>query len=288
MTSVFQRVLAVICLACLTNVTRAEERPSAIRDEAGLFRPDAVAQAELQIELIRLNYGRNVFVDTVQSASPHKWHWKWFLGTREVNRMLQEQAEKRADASGADGIYVVICNDPRAVHVVVRPADDPAFTLHDAETLRRSIARLPRNTSPNEALYAVVRQVQNILRASATRGQSTSVVSEFVLAGVLAGGIGLWLVLGLIRYKMRARRADALPEETAEERVRRRPALMGAMFGLPAGHWIYDKLYPPPGQAAAGLPLREPPAEAEGGATEKGEADGPPADERIEDAPIPS
>jgi hypothetical protein len=287
MTSVFQRVLAVICLACLANVTRAEERASPIRDGAGLFRADAVARAEQQIDEIRRTYGRNVFVETVKSASPQKWHWKWFLGTREVNRLLQEQAEKRADAAGADGIYVVICNDPRAVHVVVRPADDPAFTPHDAETLRRTVARLPRGGSPNEALLAVVRQVQTILQAHATRGQTTSVVSEFVLAGVLAGGLGIWLVLWLIRYKMRSRRPEDPVEETAEEQVRRRPALLGAMFGFPAGHWIYDKLYPSPTQAAA-LPVREPPVEAEGNGTEKTDADGPPAEERVEDAPIPS
>ncbi len=288
MTSVFQRVLTVICLACLAKAAPAEERVAVVHDEAGLFRADAIARAEQQIDDIRQTYHRYLFVETVKSASPSKWHWKWFLRTREVNQLLQEQAEKRADASGADGIYVVICNDPRAVHVVVRPADDPAFTPHDAETLRRTIARLPRDSSPNEALSEVVRQVQSILRASATRGQSTSVVSEFVLAGVLGGGLGLWLVLGLIRYKMRSDGADDPIEETTEVQVRRRPALMGAMFGFPAGHWIYDKLYPSPAQGAALMPLRETPVEAEGNGNEKTDTEGPPADERVEDAPIPS
>jgi hypothetical protein len=275
--------LSVIGLICLAGVTRADERPSAIRDAAGLFRADIVARAEQQIDDIRRAYDRNLFVETVPSASPRKWHWKWFLGTREVNRILQEQAEKRADAAGADGIYVVICNDPRDVHVVVRPADDPAFTPHDAETLRRTIARLPRDSSPDEALRSLVRQVQSILQAHASRGQSTSVVHQFVLAGLLGGGVGLWLVLCLIRFKMRARHAGSTVEESVEEKVRRRPALLGAMFGFPAGHWIYDKLYPAPNGKSGPLPSPEAPAAVRGDG-----AEAPAVDERIEDAPVSS
>jgi hypothetical protein len=281
MTSVLQRVLPAICLACLTCTARAEERASPIRDEAGLFRADAIVQAELQIDDIRRTYGRNLFVDTVKSTAPHEQKWFRFLATRQVNRILEQQAQKRAAETGLDGIYVVICNDPKDVHVVVRPADDPAFTPHDANTLRLTIVRRLQDSGPDLALLALIRQVQSILQAHATRGQSTSVVNEFVLASLLGGVVGLWLLLCLIRFKMRARHASDSIEQSAEERARRGPALLGAMFGFPAGHWLYDKLYPSSAQSAGPLPAPEPLAVVEGE-----DAESSPVDERAEDAPV--
>jgi hypothetical protein len=283
MTSVLQRVLPAICLACLTCTARAAERAAPIRDEAGLFRADTVVQAEQQIDYIRRTYGRNLFVFTVSSASPDKWKWfrKWFRRPGEAHRILEEEAQKLANESSADGIYVVIRNDPGDVQVVVRPADDPAFTPQDAETLRRTVARRPRNSDADEALLALVRQVQSILQAHATRGQSTAVVNEFVLASVLGGVVGLWLLLCLIRFKMRARHAGDPMEQSAEERARRGPALLGAMFGFPAGHWLYDKLYPSPAQSAGPLPAPEPLV-----MVEREDAESSPVDERAEDAPV--
>jgi hypothetical protein len=57
------------------------------------------------------------------------------------------------------------------------------------------------------------------------------VVSSVVLAGMLGGGLALWLLLRLIRRKIGAGCVET-------------PASLGTMFGFPAGWWIYDKLYP--------------------------------------------
>jgi hypothetical protein len=225
-------------------------------------------------------------VETVKSAGPHEKKLFRFLWTRQVDRILEEQARKRADAVGVDGIFVVICNDPRDIHVVVRPEDDPDFTRHDAENLRRTIARRLQEAGPDEGLQALTAQVRSILQANATRGQSTSVVPELILLGVLGGGVGLWLGLAMLRYKMRGRQAEAPTEEDIHERSRRRPALLGAMFGTPAGLWLYDKLCPVPARvadrpSAASVPVRvDPPGtDAEG-------SESPPVEERIADEPV--
>jgi hypothetical protein len=63
----------------------------------------------------------------------------------------------------------------------------------------------------------------------------------FVLAGLIGGGLVFWLFLCAIRRKIRA--GSARDQKT---QARATPALLGAMFGFPAGLWIYDKLYPCP------------------------------------------
>jgi len=156
-------------------------------------------------------------VDTVKSASPHERKLFRVLRTRQVNRILEEHARKRASESAGDGIYVVICNDPRDVHVVVRAADDAAFTQHDSEELRRTLARRLHDSGPDQALLSLTNQVRATLQAHATRGQSTSVVNEFVLASLLGGGVALWLVLCGVRFKMRGRQAGSVLDDCAPE-----------------------------------------------------------------------
>ncbi|HWG43852.1 MAG TPA: hypothetical protein VN688_13830 [Gemmataceae bacterium] len=275
-----QRVLLALCLVCMASAARAEERTSPIRDEAELFHADTILRAEQQIEDIRRTYDRNLFVDTVKSASPRERKLFRFLWTRQVNRILEEHARKRASESKVDGIYVVICNDPKDVHVIVRPADDDMFTQHDSEELRRSLARRLQDSGPDPALLAMTNQVRATLQAHAMRGRSTSVVNEFVLAGLLGGGVALWLLLCGVRFKMQGKQARSLFDESAPQGSRRTPALLGAMFGFPAGQWIYDKLYPnTPRTPELTIALED-------DAVEKTEVESPPVDESPEDAPV--
>ncbi|HTU93869.1 MAG TPA: hypothetical protein VMF69_27560 [Gemmataceae bacterium] len=61
-------------------------------------------------------------------------------------------------------------------------------------------------------------------------------VNGVILASILGGGLVLWLLLLTIRWRLRVGRAERQARETS--------ALLGAMFGYPAGMWVYDKLYP--------------------------------------------
>lgn len=246
----------IACVAALASNARAEDASSPIRDEAHLFHADAIVRAEERIDAIRRTYGHKLFVETVGAVAPHERKLFRFLWTRQVNRILEEQARKRADAAGVDGIFVVICNDPKDIHIVVRPAEDPDFTRHDAESLRRSIARRLQEGGPDAGLPALTEQVRAILKTHATRGQSTSVVNEYILLGLVGGGVGLWLVLALVRIKMRAGHTETAGVGAT---ALHGPALLGAMFGSPAGAWIYDKLYPDLRRASAGSSVAKTP-----------------------------
>lgn len=251
MTSALPRLLSVICLACLANVGRTEERVAPIRDEAKMFHAGAIQDAEQRIADIRRTFACNVFVRTVVSISPQQKRWDLFSRRTEVNRKLEEQARKYADESGLPGIYVVICTRPRDVRVIVRSEGDPQFTHRDAKALQRMLARSLHDPGADAALLALVDQVQSVLQDHATRGMS-SVGKDVVLAGLLGGGLGVWLLLRMIRFKMRTRQpAMSWQEGSANDprtQARETAALLGALFGFPGGLWIYDKLYPcPPG-----------------------------------------
>lgn len=281
-------LLALIGLLCVAMSARADSRTAPIRDDAGLFHKEAIARAEQRIDDIRRTFHRNVFVYTVASASPRQRRLFAFLRTPEANRLLEEQARTYADESGLPGIYVVICTRPHDVHVVVRPNNDLEFTRHDAEALRRTLARRLDSSGRDGALLGLVEQVYSLLQAHASSGESHSVVNEFVLAGLLGGGLGLWILLGTVRLKMRAGRPIAPSEQDAAMQARSAPALFGAMFGFPAGLWIYDKLYPC--SSGIPLPLCEPEAESkpltEEESMEGTDVEEHPREEHAEDAPV--
>lgn len=288
MTSAFPRGLSLIALACLASGVRAESKPPVIRDDAGLFHKATIARVEERIAEIRGAFDHNLFVRTVESASARPRRFFPFLLSRpQANRLLEEQARKYADEAGVRGIYVVICKHPRDVHVIVRPEDDPEFTHYDAEAVRRTLARRLDDSSSDAALLALVDQVQSLLQAHAERGLS-SVANDVVLVGVLGGGLALWGLLVTIRFRMRRRQPETLSAEDASMQARATPALLGAMFGYPAGMWIYDKLYPCP--AGTPLPLCEPQPEAttlrDDESLERNAAEEHPHEEHAEDAPV--
>lgn len=287
MTSTFPRSLSAIALVCLASAARAENSPASIRDDAGLFQPASIARAEQGIAEIRETFDRNLFVRTIASAPTKQRSLFPFLRTPEVNRRLEEQARTYADESGVRGIYVVICKRPRDVHVIVRPEGDPGFTRHDAEALRRMLARRLADRGPDAALLALVEQVQVLLQAHATRG-AASLANDFVLASVLGGGVVVWILLVMIRFNMRKRQPTEPGGKDEAMPARAAPALLSAQFGFPAGMWIYDKLYPCPAGTPLSLcePEAEPALRQEVESMEHAEAGQSPQEKHAEDASV--
>lgn len=238
MISALPRILPLLCLAWLASTVRAEKQAAPIHDDAGMFHEAAIDRAEQEIAGIRQSFDCGLFVRTIASVSSRPPRWFPILRTPRVNRMLEEQARTFADESGVPGVYVVICNRPRDVQVVVRPEENAHFSRHDAENLRQTLMRDLHDKSADAALLALVDRVQDILQDHAERG-SSPVVNGVVFVGLLGGGLALWLVLRLIQRRIQA--GSASDRETLS---RERPALLGAWFGFPAGLWIYDKLCP--------------------------------------------
>jgi hypothetical protein len=80
-----------------------------------------------------------------------------------------------------------------------------------------------------------------------------------ILVGVM---IGAWVLLFLLRRAVARRQAAATGEPCPRLY---QPAMLGSLFGVPAGFWIYDRLFraerPTTGAPVAEAPaLSEPPA----------------------------
>lgn len=237
MASVFWRILSLLCLACLANPGQAQENAAPIRDDAGMFHEDAVRRAEQGIAQIQQEFDRGLFVRTIASAPSRSPRWLPIPRTARISRSLEEQARKFADEFGTPGIYVLVCNRPLDVHVIVRPDGDVLLNRHDAENLRQNLTRNLHDKGGDAALLAFVDFAHDILQDHAARG-SSPLVKGIVLVGLLGCGLILWLLLRLIRGRILAKSSSE-----GGTPARQTPALLGAMFCFPAGQWIYDKMY---------------------------------------------
>ncbi len=86
-------------------------------------------------------------------------------------------------------------------------------------------------------------------------------VRAWPVAVLLSGGVGLWLLLTLVRRKLAERNPDAvLPGPAVPDRA---AALLASQFGTPAAYWVCDRLFFGQPGAAADAPPPPAPAEAE-------------------------
>jgi hypothetical protein len=240
-----------------------------VKDGAGLFTPEAVEQAERAIAKVREMYHLDLMVETVRELPErnNKWLKLWnFWNRRQRNSFLENWARERAKAAGVNGVFILICNDPSTVHVVVWPPEwERKFTAADCERVRRFLVRRLETGSRDEALLATVTEVADELERRATGQDDESLSANVVVVGaVVAGLFGAWGALRLVGRRLRRAAPDGGAREKAE-RVQERPARFGALFGTPAAFWVYDKLFRavPPAPDAAPLPLREPVAAAD-------------------------
>jgi hypothetical protein len=243
---------------------RADEAPTPdVKDEAGLFTPEAVARAEKAIADVRKEYHLDLMVDTVPALPPTDHKWLYFWDRRKRNEFLEEWARKRARAAGVNGIFIQICTRPRDVRVVVWPPEKgELFTDRDCERVRRFLVRRLQNDSPDAALLATIAEVADQLERRRYHQDDESLSANVVVVGALVAALfGTWGALRLVRLRLRRSAPDGGAREKAE-RTAERPARLGALFGTPAAFWVYDKLFRkvPPAPGAGPLPWGEPAA----------------------------
>jgi hypothetical protein len=229
-------------LASVLAVAAEGHPASSVKDGAGLFAPAAVARADEQIAQLRETYGCDLVIETVRSLPNTDRRWYRFLYAREVNRFLADWARDRARDEGVDGIYVVVCTQPRAVIVVVYPpAQEQNCSPGDCNQLRRQLAYHLGRSGPDQALLDGVSEARALLEGR-RRENAAPPTNLFLVGGIIAGVLGFWVVLGLM-----LRSLGAADTGSAYQEIRGRgvllPALLGSMFGVTSGYWIYDRLF---------------------------------------------
>jgi hypothetical protein len=229
-------LVAALALA-LPRPGRADVNTPTVVDDARLFGPETIAQAERQIDEIRRTYQRDLLIETVEALPrPRKW-WLRFWARRQVNRALADLARERAQDAAVDGLCVLICKDPRGVSVVAWPeGHGQEITAEDCEQLRTQVVR-DLQGDPDQALLNAVAKARNLFhhRLAAERAGSRDGVNIFLVAVIMLALLGVWLTLCLVRLRLNAGHRPALADQA--------PGLLGYMFGSMAGHWIYDRLF---------------------------------------------
>jgi hypothetical protein len=230
-----------------------EEIRSPIKDGAHLFRPETIADANQKIRELRRAFAVGVVVETLPAAPAGEAGRLKKASAREVAAFFDHWAKERAAGFGLDGVYVLVCQEPKYVHVgTYPPASEEAFTSKNAERLRKHLVTELGKKGPghDKALLAALAEVRSVVQDNLAARDSA--IGWMTIAWVLAGILGFWLCLGLLRAKMTA----SSPGAPKAGEVGMLSGVLGGMFGTVAGHWIYDLLFksdtPPPHPGVAG------------------------------------
>ena len=225
---------------CVAVAALSDSPSLCIHDRAGLFQFDTVAKAREGLRQYRREYHRDLFLETFAHPPTTDQSLVRRLIRQHQDKYFTNWARQRADAIGVDGVYVLICKEPKHVIVLVHPnTPEQAFSGDKAKELRkrleRQLAKSP-DTAPGLALAFVRDTVNESL--STPVSEANSIRFETVLA-ILAGIGGVWLLLSLVRAILMRR--DIVKHDRAS--VGLLAGFCAALFGTTAGHWIYDHVF---------------------------------------------
>ena len=231
-----------------------------VQDHAGMFSLNAVLKAREAIQQFRLDFHRDLFVETFERVPAADQQRIRSLNRKSLEQFFSSWATSRATTIGIDGVYILICKEPRQVYVLIYPhTPEQPFTEDNGRDLRRLLERqLPK--APDGALADAVTLVRTTVTDNLAERQSASTSIRFeTVALIVAGIVGFWLLLSLVRA--------VLPQTGGDPtHAGRTSGFFGALFGTTAGHWVYDRLFrahPPAVQQPESDFLHSPPPAAE-------------------------
>jgi hypothetical protein len=248
-------------------VAEPARRPAVI-DQAKLFSPAAVERANLLVAAIREQYGIDLVVDTIEELPGQSEATFRSMRTSAMRRLYHDVALDRADNEGVDGIYFLVTTKPRYVVVVGWPParreseDLPldqggGLSTTKRETKMRQPFVRELGDDPDAALLRLVYHFRAAVKERLPPPPSPlGTFQAAILVGVM---FGAWVALMLLQRAVARRQATATGEPC---RSLYQPAMLGSLFGVPAGFWIYDRLFrserPPAGTAVVVEPLTSP------------------------------
>src|SRR5215471_1755851 len=233
-----------LVLAGLLQPSAAGAGTRGIQDGGGLFtKPDVVADINRQIEEIHTRYGLDLCIESYAAVPANRAPELKHLGE---SKFFPMWAEERALASGADGLYILVCNSPRHLEVVAGTDALGAFDKRPRDKVRKALVhKLDRNR--NEALQDAVTAVRDHL---ASKEEAAKRGGWLWLVWVMLAILGLWLGVALVR-RFRGEKTVGPPSAISS----------AALAGQSIYQSVIHKTPAPAPASAETLPYPPPPAE---------------------------
>jgi uncharacterized protein len=206
---------------------------SQIIDQAKMFSPSAIQSAERAFKEFQTRTKVEIVVETIPNLQAIDPKITGRLGPTEADRALGKICEQRAADKGIRGLYILICRDPEKLkYKSSRNSINPQDTRMVVDAVMSSL----KNREFDQALSSaagVLERVQPVGGAAPRpRAAQQDSMSLSPLWTILLIGLGIWLVVGLMRAMSGAGGGGGFF-----------PSLLGGLFGGMAGMWMYDSFF---------------------------------------------
>jgi hypothetical protein len=203
----------------LPSALAASAETSIVQDGASYFSEAGIRQAEEAADQLRQQSDNGptkplLLIHTIRVVPPDRLGE---LKSLRSARFFTLWAEEQAERAGAEGIYVLICQEPDFIQVHVTP-ETAWFSRRNAEELRRLLVRQFNKKQYDDGLRDAVEFVREKYEARRT---DSSRSDWLWVGGIIAGILMLWLLLSVIRRRLPElgpeNEAAQLPEERLTE-----------------------------------------------------------------------
>ncbi len=184
------RWLLTIPLALLAFIATAPAQASAIRDEAGLFSPQAVAQAQSRLDKLESSTRIPVVIETLKAIPGLTKESSEDERKRTINRLAEQRDKEIHD----EGIYVLITQRERLIsNVLIRKRLASVLPETKRDAIRDAFIHEFEKKDFDGGLLLAVQTIEGALKGATTTGRnahSAPVVAPGARVGRAGGGGG--------------------------------------------------------------------------------------------------
>jgi uncharacterized membrane protein YgcG len=161
------RIRWAACAALLTglwawNAALAAVAPE-VRDDAKMFSPAALKKADEGIRKIFVDHDRDLLIETFASVPTEELEKVKAMDKSEKTTYFTRWAKERVSQRAVNGVYVLICKEPRFVRAGVVEKMPHQFPKGFNEVVEETLIKEFKDGHFDEGLDHVVRLVQDKL-----------------------------------------------------------------------------------------------------------------------------
>jgi hypothetical protein len=204
-------MIAGVCWSLQLTCARAGDG-HAVVDDAKLFLPSTLRQADAIADAINRDYHQRILVETFTRLPADKAAEYRGLTRHEQQHFFERWANERIRNSGVD-LYVLICGDPARVRVVAaRPEGDGPLSEGQRMEVRKVLEDAFEKKRYDDGLLRGLERADDLLLANSRVPQNRWAEAWPWVFGIGAALVTLWLLLRsqrLLRRKLEAMKPNS-------------------------------------------------------------------------------